>query len=354
MSAYLFIDRDGTLVIEPPDDYQVDRLDKIELLPDVIPALLKLVDAGFKLVMVSNQDGLGTESFPEADFTLCQDFIIQLFASQGIHFEDVVICPHFDEDHCQCRKPQVGLVLPYLQRTDWDRTRSYVIGDRITDLQLAENMGIDSLQVGPDGMTWPQLVDQVLNRPRTATVVRDSKETQIEVNVNLDALSPCSIHTGIGFFDHMLEQISRHAGFSLIINCTGDLHIDDHHTVEDVGLALGQAIRTALGDKRGIGRYGFYLPMDEASAKVALDLSGRALTLFEAKFPTEMIGEMQSEMIPHFFRSFADSLGANLHIEASGDNSHHIAEGIFKAVARSLKQAISKQGNTLPSTKGML
>lgn len=354
MKKYLFIDRDGTLVIEPPVDFQVDRLDKIKLLPDVIPALLRLSAAGYHFIMVSNQDGLGTESFPEADFTQCQDFIIELFASQGIHFEQLLICPHFEHDHCQCRKPNVGLVLEYLQRTDWDRTHSYVIGDRETDIQLAENMGISGLLVGEDGISWNQLSTQLLEQQRKAKVSRRSKETQITTEVNLDSPSPCKIDTGIGFFDHMLEQISRHAGISLIISCQGDLHIDDHHTVEDVAITLGQALRQALGDKRGIGRYGFYLPMDEANAQVALDISGRALTRFNADFPTEMIGEMHSEMIPHFFRSLADGLGANLHIDAKGDNSHHIAEGIFKAVARSLKQAANKEGNTLPSTKGML
>lgn len=357
MRKILFIDRDGTLC-EEPEDFQVDRLDKIRLLPDVIPSLLALSRGGYELVMISNQDGLGTESFPAADFDRCHSFILQLFASQGILFQDILICPHKPEEACACRKPKVELVLPYLRRTDWDRSRSAVIGDRATDMQLATAMGLTGLPVGPSlaGMGWREIADLLLRSERSARVERKSRETAISISLNLDRSEPISIDSGIGFLDHMLEQIAKHAGLSLQLSCQGDAHIDDHHSVEDIGLVLGQALRQALGDKRGIQRYGFALPMDEASARVLIDLGGRPYCRFEASFTRDKLGTLSTEMIPHFFRSLAETLGANVHIQADGQNDHHIAEGIFKAFARALRQAVKREADAfeLPSTKGLL
>ncbi len=354
MRKILFVDRDGTICQEPPDQ-QVDRLDKIRLVEGVIPALLEMSAAGYELVMISNQDGLGTASFPQADFELCQSFIVDLLASQGIRFESILICPHLPADRCDCRKPRLGLVLPYLRDTNWDRERSAVIGDRPSDLELAENMGLKAFRVGPEYSSWADITSALLRSGRTAEVVRKSKETEIKVAVNLDRNGPLSIATGIGFLDHMLEQLAKHAGISLQVSVKGDLHIDEHHSVEDLGLVLGEALKRALGDKRSIQRYGFALPMDEAEAKVLLDLGGRPFAVWDVSFKRERVGELATEMVPHFFRSLAETLGANLHIAAQGQNDHHIIEGIFKAFARTLKQAIRKEsGYDLPTTKGIL
>lgn len=352
----LFIDRDGTLVEEPPDE-QVDRLEKVRLLPGVINSLLRLKAAGFAFVMVTNQDGLGTSSFPLPDFTVTQDFILGLFSSQGIDFEAVLICPHFKRDGCECRKPGLALITPFIANHPIDPQRSYVIGDRDTDLQLAHNMGIAGLRVrsgGAAGETWPAVATRILDSARRAHVTRKTKETSIEVDVDLSHADGSSIRTGIGFFDHMLEQIARHGGFSLTLRCDGDLRVDEHHTVEDCALALGAALREALGDKRGIGRYGFLLAMDEAEAQVALDLSGRPYFTWQGSFGRERIGELPTELVPHFFRSLSDSLGAALHISVRGENSHHMAESCFKGVGRALRQAIRLEGTELPSTKGVL
>jgi len=356
MQKILFLDRDGTINLEP-EDFQVDRLDKIRFVQGVIPALLRFKEAGYTFVMITNQDGLGTSSFPQPDFEICQKFIVDLLESQGITFDEILVCPHFREAGCECRKPRVGMVLPWLQRTDWNRSASAVIGDRDTDMELAKNMGLRGLRIGSpfgEGLSWQQITDELLLADRKAEVRRETKETRIRVAVNLDQAQPVRMQTGVGFFDHMLEQIARHAGISLQVECQGDLVIDDHHSVEDVGLALGQALKQALGDKRGIQRYGFALPMDETEAQVLLDLGGRPYSVFEAKFQREKIGELSTEMLPHFFRSVAETLGANLHIRAQGQNDHHIAEGIFKAFARSLREAVKKSGTDLPSTKGTL
>lgn len=350
--AYLFIDRDGTLIHEP-EDYQVDSLGKVALLDHVIPALLELKKAGFVFVMVSNQDGLGTDSFPEVDFHPAHDLVLHLFNSQGIEFEEVLICPHMPEDRCSCRKPEVGMMLEYLRRTDWDRENSYVIGDRDTDMQLADNMGLDGIRIS-DQCQWPDICSKLLTKDRTATVRRKTAETDIQCQVNLDQAGNNKMQSGIGFFDHMLEQLAKHGGFSMQLECRGDTHIDDHHTVEDVGITIGQALKKALGDKRGIGRYGFTLPMDEVLAEAALDLSGRPLFVFDGEFSAEQVGEMSTQMLPHFFRSLCDHLGANLHLKISNGNAHHQAEGAFKVVARCLGQAIARQGHELPSTKGVL
>jgi imidazoleglycerol-phosphate dehydratase/histidinol-phosphatase len=352
----LFIDRDGTLVEEPADE-QVDSLAKIRLLPGVIPALLELKRAGFRFVLVSNQDGLGTSSFPEPAFRESQDFIRALFASQGIEFEAEFFCPHRASDGCDCRKPKTGLLTDYLREHPIDPANSYVIGDRDTDLQLAANLGVTGLRVradGSDGATWAAIAARLCRPERTATVVRKTRETDIHVRVNLDRTAPVAIATGIGFYDHMLEQVARHGGFALELTCTGDLEVDEHHTVEDCALALGQALRQALGDKVGIARFGFVLPMDESRAQVAIDLSGRACTVFEGKFSRESVGGLPTELVPHFFRSLADSLGAAVHVQVQGENTHHMVEACFKAAGRALRQAVRIEGTELPSSKGVL
>ena len=357
MSAkVLFIDRDGTL-IEEPDDYQVDAVEKIRLVPNAIPALLELARNGFRLVMVSNQDGLGTASFPQQDFDICQQHTLQLFSSQGVSFDEIFICPHLPGDNCECRKPRSGLLTRYLAATDIDLAMSAVIGDRDTDMQLAERIGVRGLLVNTDNpaaMTWQQIVTLLCHSNRVATRSRKTNETEIFVAVNLDSAESIHIDTGIGFYDHMLEQIAKHGGFGLTLTCKGDLEIDEHHTVEDTAICLGDALRQALGNKFGIGRYGFLLPMDESEARVALDLSGRAAFKFDGRFPRDNVGELSTEMVEHFFRSLAESLRASLHIEVSGENTHHMIEACFKSVGRALRQAIARSGTELPSTKGAL
>ena len=353
MRKILFIDRDGTLIEEPADE-QIDSIEKFRLLPDVIVPRKLLADAGYELVMVSNQDGLGTASFPEETFWPPQNLLLHILETQGIRFAAIRIDRHFAHQASDTRKPMVGMMLDYLADPSWDRARSAVIGDRDTDLQFAMNLGVAGIRCGPNGLSWPQIARQLLDAPRTATVQRNTKETRIEVSVDLDAETPPEISTGLGFFDHMLEQLGKHGGFGLKLKCAGDLHIDEHHTVEDSALALGQALRQALGDKRGIGRYGFTLPMDETLASAALDLSGRAWLEFDGRFPRERVGELPTELVPHFFRSLCDTLGANLHLTVKGDNAHHMVEACFKAVARTLRQAFRREGDVLPSTKGVL
>ena len=351
----LFVDRDGTLSEEPPD-FQVDRLDKVRLAPGVIPALLELKRAGYRFVLVSNQDGLGTPSFPEPDFRETQDFVRQLFASQGIEFDAEFFCPHFPADDCACRKPKTGLLTEFLAGREIDRTHSAVVGDRQTDLDLGANLGVPGYRIhGEHGLTWAEIAGRLTTgAPRTATIERRTRETSIHVDVNLDADAPVSISTGIGFYDHMLEQVARHGSFALTLTCTGDLRVDEHHTVEDCALALGEALRAALGDKRGIGRYGFVLPMDEALAQVAVDLSGRPYSVFTGRFGRESVGGLPTELVPHFFRSLADSLGAAIHVEVKGENAHHMIEACFKGLGRALRRAIRVRGDAVPSTKGTL
>jgi imidazoleglycerol-phosphate dehydratase/histidinol-phosphatase len=357
MSAPLriaFVDRDGTLIKEPADQ-QVDKLEKIELVPGVIPALLRLKEAGYRFIMISNQDGRGTDSFPEADFRIPQEFTVQLFASQGISFDEIFICPHFNADGCECRKPLPGLLGDFFDRVNVDRQHSLVVGDRETDLSFARNINVPGYLVDPeDADSWNQIVRQVLDQPRSASVNRKTKETDISVTVDLDTSSPVVIDTGIAFYDHMLDQVAKHGGFSLQLSCKGDLEIDEHHTVEDVALALGQALKEALGDKRGIGRFGFVIPMDETQAQVAIDLGGRPFLVFDGDFPRTEVGGMPTELVPHFFRSLSDTLGASIQIEVKGENTHHMVEACFKGTGRALRAALKREGNELPSTKGTL
>lgn len=349
-----FVDRDGTLIKEPADE-QVDNLAKIELVPGVIPALLRLKDAGYRFVMISNQDGRGTDSFPEVDFRIPQDFVVALFASQGIEFDEIFICPHLPDDGCNCRKPLPGHLGDYFDRVDVDRKNSLVVGDRETDLGFARNISVPGFRIDPeDSDSWNQIVRQVLDQPRTATVERKTKETDILVTVDLDASGPIDIDTGIGFYDHMLDQVAKHGGFSLQLNCKGDLEVDEHHTVEDVALALGQALKQALGDKRGIGRFGFVIPMDETQAQIAVDLGGRPYLVFDGDFPRAEVGGLPTELVPHFFRSLSETLGASIQVQVQGENTHHMVEACFKGLGRSLRGALERRGNDLPSTKGTL
>ena len=349
----LFIDRDGTLIVEPPDQ-QVDSLEKLELVEGVIPALLQLRDAGYEFVLVSNQDGLGSASYPYEDFEPAHNKMVSLFASQGIGFSAQHIDPHFEEDGSPDRKPGIGMVLDYLKSGELNLEDSWVIGDRETDEELARNMGIGSFRLGADAWSWAGIAQELVNRPRRGQVERNTNETRIAVAVNLDASGPTEIATGIGFFDHMLDQLAAHGGFSLQLSCDGDLEIDEHHTVEDCALALGAALDQALGERRGMGRYGFVLPMDESLAQVAVDLSGRPIIEFSADFPRDTVGGLSTEMVRHFFASLSQSLRAALHLQVRGENTHHMVEGLFKAAGRALRQAFARQGTELPSTKGTL
>lgn len=353
----LFIDRDGTLIREP-EDFQVDSLQKFCLVENVIPALKCLGDAGYVLVMVTNQDGLGSAKYPQAAFDTVQDFLTELFATQGIAFDDVRICPHVEKDHCECRKPRAGLLLDYL-RDGFDRERSAVIGDRDTDLALADVLGIRGFKLAGfegGGVGWPDIARQLLDAPRRGSMIRNTRETCISVDVDLDDGSKQLINTGIGFFDHMLESLARHGGFSLQLECKGDLQVDEHHTVEDCALTLGAALDKAMGERRGIARFGFTLPMDDSRAQALIDLGGRPWLQFRGEFPRDTVGGLATEMVPHFFRSLAEALRMNLHIDVSGENTHHMVEACFKVTGRALREAFLKEGdrNSVPSTKGTL
>lgn len=349
----LFLDRDGTLIVEPPDE-QVDSLEKLELVPDVIPALRALQAAGYELVIVSNQDGLGTKAYPQAAYDLVQGKLESLFASQGVTFAAVHVDPSLPDERSPNRKPGIGMVLDYLKSGRLDLGDSWVIGDRETDLELARNMGIGGIRIGTGQAGWREIAHRLVNRPRRAEVRRTTRETDIRVAVDLDAGGGSRCASGIGFLDHMLDQLASHGGFHLELDCRGDLEVDEHHTVEDCALALGEALDQALGDRRGIGRYGFTLPMDESLAEVAVDLSGRPACRIDARFPGDRVGGLSTEMVRHFFQSLSQSLRAALHLRVRGENTHHMVEALFKGTGRALRPALARSGRDLPSTKGTL
>jgi len=355
--AILFVDRDGTL-IEEPADHQIDSFEKLRFVRGVIPAMLRLRDAGYEFVLVTNQDGLGTDSYPQANFDGPHGLMMQVFESQGIRFREVLVDASFPRDNAPTRKPGIGLVLHYLKDRSIDWTRCAMVGDRESDIGFARGLGIRAFQLHTAEFggewDWAGIAHVLVDTPRTASVQRNTRETRISVSVDLDRTAEPKACTGLGFFDHMLEQVGKHGGFALELRCEGDLHIDEHHTVEDCALALGQALREALGDKRGIGRYGFTLPMDETLASAALDFSGRPYFVFDGEFRRERVGNLPTELVPHFFHSLCEAAGLNLNLKVEGDNDHHKVEACFKAVARALRQAIRREGNELPSTKGVL
>jgi len=354
MKKLLFIDRDGTIIKEPEDE-QIDSFEKLQFQEGAIGALRFIAEhTDYELILVSNQDGLGTESFPEATFWPVHRFIMQTLEGEGITFKKQHIDPHFPQDNHPNRKPGTGMLTEYMDNPEYDIKNSYVIGDRETDRQLAHNLGCKALILGE--LTWPQIAERVFAADRTATIRRTTKETDIIITLNIDGTGKANIDTGIGFFDHMLEQIARHGHTDLTIHSNGDLQVDEHHTIEDTALVLGQCIKKALGDKRGIERYGYCLPMDDCLSQVALDFGGRPWLQWDAEFHREKIGDMPTEMFLHFFKSLSDASQMNLSIKATGDNEHHKIEAIFKCFARALRMAVKRDIShyELPSTKGSL
>jgi len=371
MKKVLFIDRDGTLIVEPPDE-QIDSLEKLEFIPGVFKWLGKIAhETDFELVMVTNQDGLGTKSFPEETFWPAQQKIIKALENEGIRFSTVLIDRSFPHENKPTRKPGTGLLTAYMN-SEYDLKNSYVIGDRLTDIELAKNLGSKGILINDGSLTkfleeknlgnscslvtqtWENIYTYLIMPPRIATVKRTTKETDISIIINLDGNGKSKINTGLAFFDHMLDQLARHGNIDLDVLVKGDLHIDEHHTIEDTALALGDAFQKALGDKRGIERYGFCLPMDDCLAQVALDFGGRPWLVWECEFKREKIGEMPTEMFFHFFKSFSDTAKCNLNIKAEGTNEHHKIEAIFKAFAKAMKMALKRVGIELPTTKGLL
>lgn len=378
----IFIDRDGTIIREPEDE-QIDSLEKLEFVPGAITALRSLAGKGYELVLVSNQDGLGTDSFPEETFHPAHDKMLRTLAGEGVEFDDQLIDCSFPEDNLPTRKPGLGMMTEYLSG-DYDLANSFVIGDRLSDMQLAANLGAQGILLKsgkaeelkshdnpdnesqnpvelPEGCVkatadWHEIANFILSQGRSATIERDTSETKIHVSVDLDGQGKSEIDTGLKFFDHMLWQLPHHAGISLKVKCKGDLEVDEHHTMEDVAIALGEALLKALGDKRGIERYGFVLPMDESRAMVLIDLGGRIEFQWDVNFTREYIGDTPTEMFRHFFQSLCCAMKCNLHIEAKGENNHHLIEGVFKAFARALRMAIRRDpfSYELPSSKGVL
>ncbi len=374
MKRVLIIDRDGTIIVEPPVDYQVDSLEKLEFVPGAITALSRIAELDFELVMASNQDGLGTASFPMKDFEGAQNKMLQTLKGEGVTFDDILIDPSLPEENSPSRKPGVGMFGKYLLG-DYDLASSYVIGDRLTDVQLAKNLGAKAIyladrehgvaQLNAAGLEevcslvsrdWSEIYTTLRLGERRVTIERNTSETKIKLTLDLDGALGSRVDTGLKFFDHMLDQIVHHAGVSLVVDVVGDLQVDEHHTIEDVAIVLGEAFRTALGSKRGVGRYGFALPMDECRAMALLDFGGRIDFDWNVEFKREKIGDTPTEMFSHFFKSFAAAAHCNLHLSAVGENEHHKIEGVFKAFARAIRAAISRQGFgfELPSSKGIL
>ncbi|MDR0873325.1 MAG: bifunctional histidinol-phosphatase/imidazoleglycerol-phosphate dehydratase HisB [Prevotellaceae bacterium] len=375
MKKALFIDRDGTIIVEPPVTFQVNTLEELSFLPKVLRNLhFVRQKLDFEFVMVTNQDGLGTDCYPQENFDRVQSKMLEILAGEGVVFDDILIDKTFPEDNAPTRKPRIGLLGKYLNG-DYDLAQSFVIGDRITDVELAKNLGAKAIFIQEKDEAekllqekkltdfcalittdWDRIAEFLFAGERRATVQRTTKETDIRVEINLDGSGKTDISTGLHFFDHMLEQIGKHSGIDLTINVKGDIEVDEHHTMEDTAIALGEAIYTALGSKRGIERYGFCLPMDDSLCTVALDFGGRAWLVWNAEFHREKIGDVPTEMFLHFFKSLSDSAKMNLNIKAEGENEHHKIEGIFKALARALKMAIRRDiyHYELPSTKGVL
>ena len=376
MKKVLFIDRDGTLTIEPVD-YQVDAFEKLFFYPEVFRYLSSIArELDYELVMVTNQDGLGTDSFPEEEFWPYQNHLVNSFKNEGVVFSEIFIDRTFPHDKADTRKPGAGMLKGYINNPECDLSASFVIGDRLTDMQLAKNLGAkgifidNNIDLGADEVTdsaledtivlrtksWETIYNMLLLNERAVKLERSTKETTISIDLNLDGSGKSQIDTGIAFFDHMLDQIARHGGVDLYIKTTGDLEVDEHHTIEDTAIALGESFAQALGDKKGIERYGFTLPMDDSLAQVALDFGGRSWLVWEAEFTREMVGQMPTEMFYHFFKSFADGAKANINIKADGVNEHHKIESIFKAFAKAIKMALKRDTNKmiLPSTKGKL
>lgn len=374
MKRALFVDRDGTIIVEPPVDYQVDSLEKLEFVPGVISALRSIAELDFELVMATNQDGLGTASFPEESFHPAHNKMLKTLAGEGVVFADQLIDRSFPEDNAPTRKPRTGMFGKYLS-AEYDLANSYVVGDRLTDVELAWNLGAKAILLQPQEVgvqmlqgkeyaaccvlvsdNWWDVAELLRRTERRAEVVRSTRETDIRIALDLDGVGESKIDTGLKFFDHMLDQIPHHSGISLEVSCNGDLEVDEHHTMEDVAIALGEAIRTALGSKRGIDRYGFVLPMDECQAMVLLDFGGRADFVWSVPFTRERVGDVPTEMFKHFFKSLCVAMRCNLHIEARGENNHHLIEGVFKAFARALKMAVRRDvfKYDLPSSKGVL
>lgn len=353
MKKAIFVDRDGTIIVEPEDE-QIDSLEKLEFVPGAISGLKALMGLGFDIVMASNQDGLGTASFPEDGFWPAHNKMLRTLEGEGVTFDDFLIDRSFPEDGLDTRKPGTGMFGKYLDGS-YDLASSFVIGDRATDLKLAENLGATGIIIS-EGCSWADAVEQIRSTERSAVIARKTAETDIYIRIDLDGKGPSEIDTGLKFLDHMLTQLVHHGGLALTVKCKGDLEVDEHHTMEDIGIALGEALKKALGDKRGIERYGFALPMDESSALVLLDFGGRSELVWDVEFTREYVGDVPTEMFKHFFKAISSAASCNLRIEAHGENNHHIAEAIFKALARTVKQAVRRNvfSYELPSSKGLL
>ncbi len=352
MKKAIFVDRDGTIIVEPADE-QIDSLEKLEFIPGAISGLKSLSGLDYELVMVSNQDGLGTASFPEETFRPAQQKMLKTLEGEGVTFDNILIDRSFPEDNAETRKPRTGMLGAYMDGT-YDLKASFVIGDRDSDMQLAANLGAKGLSLKE--LNWKEIAEAIRAGDRCCLIERKTRETDIRIYIDLDGKAESYSDTGLKFFDHMLDQIPHHGGISLQLSCKGDLEVDEHHSMEDVGIALGEALRVAVGDKRGMERYGFVLPMDESDAMVLLDLGGRSELVWDVPFTREYVGDVPTEMFKHFFKSLSDAMKANLHIRAHGENNHHIIEAVFKAFARSLRQAVRRDvfKQELPTSKGIL